>query len=417
MRVYQRPGTEAEKDIEAKILSINGIPRYSSRRKRSRKYRFYIYHFEVIGLFHNTTSIEAQPWLKEKSKQKERWARISANKLSKEVLKAKKLALRTLYILGYDLGMVEVSVHASAPQYTISKIFYHEAVAKELQSQLEKNRKSEEEKSISFGGQTSMLGADLEVALRSTNGKFVLASKYFTKKGRVGHDAIWLKGQRSSYPLVELRPEPSNCPRTLFKNIRSCLKKGVKKVNSSSIQWLAGGCPLKNYPIGGHIHFSKIALTPHFIRVLDNYLALPLRCLESKESIARRPKYGYLGDYREQYHGGFEYRTPPSWITHPRIAKGVLCLAKVLTKEQKNLNWFPLNSEEVQLSFYKEDTEGLYPIVKNVWSQLQATTTYEAYAEELNSFYELIEQRYVWDEFADIRAAWAISPYSAKNMV
>lgn len=410
MKVYQKPETEAEKEQELKILALNGIPKRSTRRKTLRKYRLYIYKFEVIALFQNEKG--GEPWVREQTRKKEYWSPISTNRLTKEIIKVKNLAIRSLYLLGYDLGMIEVCVQLGEPRYTISELFFHQKTADQFAGELASIINDRNLKNVIYDQKEAVLGADIEAVLRHTNGKFVLASKFFTKKGRVGHDAIWLRGHRNSYPLVELRPAPSSCPRTLYKNVHRCIREGVRKINSPNIQWLAGGRPLKKYPIGGHIHFSKQALDPHFIRVLDNYLTLPLSLLESDESLLRRPKYGFLGDYREQYHGGFEYRTPPSWVISPTIAKGVLCLAKLLTIEYQQLNWLPLQSYETHRSFYQGKREELYPLVQGLWQKLRATESYFEYEKELENFYKLIEQRYVWNEYGDIRYAWRFSPYA-----
>ena len=69
---------------------------------------------------------------------------------------------------------------------------------------------------------------------------------------------------------------------------------------------------------------SRIWLTSRLLRVLDNYLALPFILIEDQNTKLRRPRYGFLGDFRRKTHGGFEYRTLPSWIVSPRITKGVI---------------------------------------------------------------------------------------------
>jgi hypothetical protein len=183
------------------------------------------------------------------------------------------------------------------------------------------------------------------------------------------------------------------------------------KINRSDLSWLAGGHPLKGFPIGGHIHFSQIPLTSRFIRALDNYLTLPLFLMESPASLTRRSKYGFLGDVREQFHGGFEYRTPPSWLVRPRVAKGILSLSKVLTLDYKNLIWMPTLNKDVQFSFYKGKKEEVYSIVELIWNELrQCCPSYANYQKELDQFYELIESGYEWNEFDDIRRWWQIGP-------
>ena len=117
-----------------------------------------------------------------------------------------------------------------------------------------------------------MLGADPEFALRNKGtGKMVLASQFFGRKGPVGCDQIWLRGDqtRKQLPLAELRPEPALDPRQLTLNLYKTMLTAEKKINNPSIEWLAGGMPMKGYPIGGHIHFSQTTVNSLFLRALD----------------------------------------------------------------------------------------------------------------------------------------------------
>jgi hypothetical protein len=36
--------------------------------------------------------------------------------------------------------------------------------------------------------------------------------------------------------------------------------------------------------------------------------------------------------WREQFHGGFEYRSAPSWLAHPILTKGVLVISAILAR-------------------------------------------------------------------------------------
>lgn len=412
MSVYQPPETQVEVQRENQILEWNGIAKEEGKRKPKRRYRFYIYQFEIVAAFITyQVSMNGQPWFNSSHNKNEKWKKISTNTATREISKAKKLAIRSLYVLGYDLGMVEVATFSSAPQFAVTYLTNKKVSAESFKPHLDKVIKRLEKKEKNTDENDPVLGADVECVLRHTNGKYVLASRYFPKKGKIGYDAIWLRGNRNKHPLVEFRPSPSKNPKDIYVQLYRSLKTGVAKVNNPKIEWLAGGKPLKGYPIGGHIHFSQVQLETNLIRALDNYITLPLSIMESKESKSRRPKYGFLGDYREQFHGGFEYRTPPSWIVSPTITRGVLAIAKVVSSDFKSLNWMPLNSYDVQKEFYQGNREALYPTAKTIYEQLKECPSYKDVRKDIDSFFQLIEQGFIWNEYQDIRKAWRLPPY------
>lgn len=412
MNVYQKLGTKWDSEQEKKHLELHGIQIERNKRKVKRRYRFFIYQLELVE-FYGTVDAHttSQPLLLSKSKQRVLWQKLNQKNMTNEMKKAKRLAMRALYVLGYDLGLVEVCVYHAIPRFAISKLLHDPQLERRMSSTIQRVTERIKNKDIENRVKESVLGADIEFVLRHVNGKYAIASDYFTRKGKVGYDAIWLKGKRNKHPLVELRPAPSTSPKKLFTNTYHCMQQAIKELNHSKLQWIAGGNPLKRYPIGGHIHFSKIQLTLSLLRALDNYLALPLCVMESAESHSRRPKYGFLGDFREKYHGGFEYRTPPSWIIHPVIAKGVLCSAKIIANDYQLLKWYPLDTLEQQQNFYNGRREELYPIVQALWNYLRILPSYESYRNDLEAYYHLIEKKYVWNEFDDIRMVWRLPPY------
>jgi hypothetical protein len=412
MSIYQIPETNLEIERENQILEWNGITKEEGKRKPKRKYRFYVYQLELVAAFMTyQVTMNGQPWFNSSHKKNEKWKRISTNTATREVSKAKKLAIRSLFVLGNDLGMVEVAAFSSAPKFAVTYITNKQVTAESFKPHLDKVVKRLEKKENNMNGKEPVLGADVECVLRHTSGKYVLASRYFSKKGKIGYDAIWLKGNRNKHPLVEFRPSPSKNPKDIYVQLYRSMKTGVSIVNNPKIEWLAGGKPLKGYPIGGHIHFSQVHLESQLIRALDNYITLPLSLMESKESLSRRPKYGFLGDYREQFHGGFEYRTPPSWIVTPTITRGVLAIAKVVSSDYKMLNWLPLNGYEVQKDFYQGNREALYSTAKTLWEHLKGCPSYKENQKDIDSFFQLLDQGFVWKEYQDIRKAWRLPPY------
>jgi hypothetical protein len=253
-----------------------------------------------------------------------------------------------------------------------------------------------------------LIGADPEFILRKPNGKIVSADRFMGREGVVGCDAVVLSGHRIVLPLVELRPQPSTSPITLTHNLRSLMQKAEKMINEPQLAWLAGAMPVKGLPLGGHIHFSGVEVNSMLLRVLDNYLALPLVLLESESTYRRRPRYGFLGDYRRQSHGGFEYRSLPSWLVSPIVTVGVLSLGVVIAHHYAELQQRPLRLLEVQRAFYHGDKDRIKPHVEKFWLDIKKTTMYLKYQNELNRLFQMILLKEDWQEEQDFRKNWRI---------
>jgi hypothetical protein len=70
------------------------------------------------------------------------------------------------------------------------------------------------------------------------------------------------------------------------------------------------------------LHFSGVALDVVFLAVLDHFIAIPLNEV-SKTHVRELSPYGRLSAIeREKPHGGWEYHSPPSWISTPDVTKG-----------------------------------------------------------------------------------------------
>lgn len=263
-----------------------------------------------------------------------------------------------------------------------------------------------------------MLGADPEFLLLSPQGKVVPASRFLQREGAVGCDAIVLGGHRVILPLAELRPRPSHNPRELAGNLHRTMRLAARRINDESLSWLSGGMPLKGFPLGGHIHFSRCWLNSHLLRALDNYLALPLLLIEGETARSRRPRYGFLGDYRRQPHGGFEYRTLPSWLVSPAVARGVLSLAALIAGSYRKLPGNPLQHPDIQAYFYTGKKELLLGTVHKLWNDLESLEeAYAVYAADLKPLKEMIFAMKSWDEMQDFRKAWKIAPFNRKEAI
>jgi hypothetical protein len=261
-----------------------------------------------------------------------------------------------------------------------------------------------------------LLGADPEFILRKSNGRIVSADRFMGREGLVGCDAVVLAGHRVILPLVELRPEPSANPRVLTARIRSAMQRAAVIINDPELEWLAGGMPVKGLPLGGHIHFSGVELNSDLLRTLDNYLALPLVLLEGETTHHRRPRYGFLGDFRRQPHGGFEYRTLPSWLISPHIAAGVLSLACVIANHYRLLRRRPLRNLDMQQAYYQGDKHLILPYVPPLWDDIALTATFKRYESELTYLRDRLLTMEAWPEQADFRSSWEIGPFARKEV-
>jgi hypothetical protein len=190
------------------------------------------------------------------------------------------------------------------------------------------------------------------------------------------------------------------------------MRLAAKQINDPDVEWLAGGMPVAGYSLGGHIHFSRVPCNPELLRALDNYFALPLVLVEAETTARRRPKYGYLGDFRRQPHGGFEYRTLPSWIVSPKAAKGVVALAAVIAEEYEQLRSRPLGRFELLKAYYSGDKNVLWPHAVQLIDEIRKTAVYMKYRMYIEPLLQQIYEMRSWNEQEDLRKLWKIPPYT-----
>ncbi|MFC5403710.1 putative amidoligase domain-containing protein [Cohnella soli] len=324
---------------------------------------------------------------------------------------AEKLATRTLYALGLDFGQVEVRVSDSG--------WIHVAAVKPAIPKLsEEGRLRWKERLDEFiaaweaeTGErpVAKLGADPEFVLLSEEGKVVPASRYFRPEADAGCDSVRVRGEKR-WPLVELRPRPTTEPGQLAADVRRLLVVAAEKTAGAALNWRAGALPVPGLPIGGHIHLSGVALTGERLRALDNAVALPLRLLEPASAARRRPRYGALGDVRRQPHGGFEFRTPPSWLVSPRLTLGAFALAKIAAEHSRELAaGRPLDEERYRDAFYSGDRNALLEATERIYARIRQTFGYTAYKESVDYLFAAIAAGRRWDESTDFRRKWRIA--------
>jgi Phage phiEco32-like COOH.NH2 ligase-type 2 len=326
-------------------------------------------------------------------------------------VRAVRLASRVLHALGLDHGMVSIGMAQQGVLYvldvTASPVLHGRML--DLYARAVEDFMAREDRVAETGTSAFLLGADVELMLRNPVGKMVLASNYFGRKGRVGCDDRSLQFDGQRLPLMELRPEPDASPLGLMANLRDTMMEATRKIDRAQVEWRAGSMPFKRYCTGGHIHFSSVPFSSRFVKVLDNYLGLPLMMVEDPRTARlRRPRYGFLGDVRHKDYGGFEYRTPGSFIVSPDITVAAFCLAYVVAVHHRELPIVDLYDERLQFAFFNGGHEILKPIVERNFEALSGLTAYERYKNYIDPLFEMIRQGQTWDESVDIRTLWGI---------
>ncbi|TXK85098.1 putative amidoligase domain-containing protein [Paenibacillus sp. N3.4] len=385
-------------------------------------YKVAIFHLQTLLVFEKKETLllaDKAMYNQRKRNTTSAYTEVEPDRTGFHVRRATREALKAVYALGLDYGLVTIGILRSGhtlvldvdpvPQLSgkLAAAFaqamdrYELGIAKELRRK-----------------ERAMLGSDPEFLLLSAQGKVVSADRFLQREGTVGCDAIVLSGQRLILPLAELRPQPSTDPQELTRNLYSTMKLAARAIPDESLAWLSGGMPVGGFPLGGHIHFSRCWPNVHLLRALDNYLALPLILIEGVTTRERRPRYGFLGDFRRQkLHGGFEYRTLPSWMHSPDITHGVFALASLIADNYWLLPEQPLQKLDIQAAYYHGDKFYLQGTVAKLWNNLEKLKGYALFAKVLNRFRTRIESMEPWNERADIRKAWKIAPYHRKEAI
>ena len=390
-----------DEEAMAGILSSNKIPYgNSSGETLIKTYELFVFDLRMISIKIKSAG---------KTKPLVKYVKESDSSRSVEI------ARKVIYLLGLDFGVVHLALTARrrfkvmsvdpAPtgrEIDISCFFKRITAIYNLGNEL----LTSEEK----------LGADPEfMMLNSKNGRIISASNFFPRDGVVGCDNIRIPN-RQSRPIAEIRPSPETNPLELMDNIKRALNNANRIASHRNVRWVAGSQPVGGYPIGGHIHFSNIKLNYAILRALDNYLGLPIFMMEVPNTAAkRRRKYGFLADYRLKDHGGFEYRTPGSWLVSQKVATAVICLAKIVTSRYLFLDHNYLNSADAQRAFYEGNQQFFRPAFFELWRRLEKTDMYNKYSEELQIIPYMIENNLNWDEKNDLRKSWRLVSAKKSN--
>lgn len=388
-----------DRKISAQMLGLSGIGYDNSSKEMIIKYYdVLVFDMEIISIKARAGDSSQGKYVKES-----------------ENVKIAELARTTIYILGLDYGMVNIAVTGKRKNRVVD-IDDSPAIRKKDRQILLNKIILRRDLPPTAGGSEVTMGADPEFMLfNAKSGKMIAASNFFPREGIVGCDNIRIPN-RQQRPVAELRPQPTTSPRELTNNIKAALARASQLAPYRNVRWVAGSQPLSGYSIGGHIHFSNIDISCALLRALDNYLGITVFLIENPISAARRrKKYGHLADIRFKDYGGFEYRTPGSWLVTPEITCAVLCLAKIIVQHYFELNSSYLNSIEALQAFYEGKQEYFRPLFDKLWQEIAATSRYSEYEKELQILPEMINNYIIWDEKQDLKAAWKMEGGAKRN--
>ncbi len=382
----------------------------------TRHYRVAVFNLQVIACFRTEEKVI---WLHRRIHQiLDSFEEVNPD-LDEQTRRISFLACRAVHALGLEMGLVSIGItphgkfgviDVSATPVLTGRLLdvYSRAVA-DYARQLDRFMAPALDQSL-------LIGSDLEFMMKSRKQRIVLASRYFTPQGRIGCDARSLNGDKAKRPLAELRPEPASSPERLCQNIDQLLRQAATVAKWKYPTWIAGSSPFDHFSLGGHIHFSGLPYSGRLVNLLDVYVGLPLMLIEDPlTSKRRRPKYGFLGDIRHKSYGGFEYRTPGSFLLDPGIALGAFALALVVAKHHHTLSYLPLHTPDNMRAFYTNDRDRLLSMAESVYRNISQTATYQQYKDAIDPLFMMIRNDEVWDESIDIRTAWGINVFENRK--
>ncbi|MBE3596166.1 MAG: hypothetical protein IMW86_03875 [Hydrogenibacillus sp.] len=269
---------------------------------------------------------------------------------------------------------------------------------------------------------TIRLGADVEWLIVSGPGKILPASHFFSYRGPIGTDrqAVSTTDRRRVIrPIAELRPSAAVDEAMLFRAIGALLERAhrtVREAYRGDVQFWAGAAPVGRMTLGAHFHVSGIPLNHQLLRAWDEYLALPLFCLEDRSGRVRRPKYGFLGDVRVKRHGGFEYRTLPSLLVEPSLLEGAILLFAAVARHAAVLPIVAARDPEVVYAYYTGDDARVCPAAAAALARLSRMVAGDGPFEgdparrrllrAIHALVERLQSGWRWVERQDIMAAW-----------
>lgn len=236
------------------------------------------------------------------------------------------------------------------------------------------------------------IGADPEFEILSDNNQLLPANMFFRFEGKIGTDGHNQTG--------EIRPDSARSPLELVKNIKRLIR-SMNKISAlpKDSKICAGGGT--KVTTGGHIHFGMKKIPSDAREVLYDLVGKALLSHQtgirnsSKELVT---KEGGDAIRKADAHEGWEWRSPPSWLTSESIATCVLvttyCVVKALASG-------PLVIEGSKRAILRS---------------LPLYSTYKEYIEDfINKFYSTTKQ--VQLEGVSIIPEWNLKPLNGSQNI
>lgn len=371
-----------------------------------RQYRFPVFDHQALACFRS----ESGPaWMNQRIQRVQDNFREVSLEDDKITMRAMYTAVRALHALGLDHGLVSMAQAQRGVLYVVDvtpspvlKGRMLELFARGVQDMMQRDAVQSRQGPV-------QLGLDVELMLRNRAGKMVLASKYFGRKGKIGCDNRSVQFDGKRLPLLELRPDPAPNPLSLASNLKELMVEASETINREVVEWRAGSMPFRPFCIGGHIHFSGVPFSSHMVRVLDNYIGLPLMLVEDPKTAAlRRKRYGFYGDVRHKDYGGFEYRTPASFIASRDVTVAALCVAYVVALHHRELPVFDIYDKPLQTAFFSGNKDVLAPVAERNFALLAQTAAYQRVREHIEPLLFMIRSGATWNEDQDVRVEWEV---------
>lgn len=322
----------------------------------------------------------------------QQWVEIPIDSDQAILAQLKRFCLRIAYAHGLDKGCL-ICVNRENGRFIASKIV---PVAISFLNPFVETKK------------TFLIGADPEFVLTRLN-QPLIADRYLPRHSEIGNDYVRITSTTRIPALVEMRPAPAKDAEQLGMHLNRLITELDDYIYDSHIHFVAGSMPFPGLSLGGHLHFSGVPCEVDLIRCLDNYLALPLSLMENPTDLKhRRPKYGLLGDIRFQPHGGFEYRTLPSWLESPVITFGVLAMAVCVVQ---NVHLFPLrllSDFKIQNAFYNMDFIVLKEATQLIWQDLFSKRALIHNFPLIDQLFKRVFVQHPWSKSDDFRTNWRL---------
>lgn len=244
------------------------------------------------------------------------------------------------------------------------------------------------------------IGSDPEFLIYDSEGTFIPANSVVPRStsAEVGTDGHSATG--------EMRPQYADCPRLHARNVANAIRNLKLMLPSGYI--VRAGNGRRQEPTGGHIHIGNIPHSQRITKAMDNYLSpicLMLSDVQAWQDRVLNGSYGKLSDVRQQEHGGFEYRAPPSWLVGQGMAESILCVAYV-TAHGAHRQKLP-RLDIVNNDAYKRCDKDFYrPHMETIFKGLTKAPLYGRYRHPIAALKSMILLGKTWQEDRDIMERW-----------